>query len=255
MLKNLPRALMSLLLLGAAAWLHGFFMPAFIEGKSINNLYEIMYTADPADEVKNTQSDGAIDYRKTYYAAEKAWRTNRNDWLDTGSGVAISSLTVLLFLRANRVQSWKELRRTKTVSKTRFFVWLNVGWALLFVALYWYYYYRGFRGDFPPFADSIGIPLMYGQAALLMGWLVSNALFLLALWPAQLPALLFEQPRHYARLTVLVEAVVFLPLMFASLYAVFSVLDGDHLTIPVALLFVYLLLVLRAGYMRAINKR
>ncbi|WP_019946604.1 hypothetical protein [Hymenobacter aerophilus] len=101
MLKNLPHVLISLLLLGAAAWLYGFFMPAFIEGKNIDDLYSIMYTAGPADEVRNTQSDGTTDYRKTYYAAEKAWRTSRNDWLDTGSGVAISSLTVLLFLRAN----------------------------------------------------------------------------------------------------------------------------------------------------------
>ncbi|WP_157541043.1 hypothetical protein [Hymenobacter aerophilus] len=141
------------------------------------------------------------------------------------------------------------------MSKTRFFVWLNVGWALLWASLYWYYHYRSIRGDFPPFADSIGIPLMYGQAALLMGWLASNALSLLALWPAQLPALLFEQPRHRTRLAALVQAAVFLPLMFASLYAILSVLDGDHLTIPVALLFVYLLLVLQAGYMRAINRR
>ena len=200
-------------------------------------------------------SGNQAEARQVYYATESAWRTSRNSWLDIGSGVAVSSLTVLLFLRANRVQSWARFRRLKTVGKSGFLLWLNAGWALLFAALYWYYYYRSLRGDFRPMADSIGIPLMYGQDALLVCWLVSNAVSLLALWPARLPALLFEKPKHNSWPAVLVDAVLFLPLTFTGLYTIATISDGDHLTIPVALLFVYLLLVVRAGYVRSINRR
>ncbi|SDX56386.1 hypothetical protein SAMN04488069_10277 [Hymenobacter psychrophilus] len=221
-------------------------MPALVPGKSINDLYALQPQLGSGNEAET---------RQAYYATEVAWRTSRNTWLDIGSGIAISSLTVLLFLRANRVQTRARFRRLKTVSKAGFLIWLNIGWATLLAALYWYHYYRAIRGDFPPFADSIGIPLMYGQAALFGCWLISNGLFLLALWPARLPALLFEKPKYNSWPAVLVDAVVFLPLMFTGLYTIMTIIDGDHLAIAAALLFFYLLLVLRAGYMRAINAR
>ncbi|NVO29756.1 hypothetical protein [Hymenobacter lapidiphilus] len=246
MTRNLQTICASLLLLGLLAWLMGFFMPAFIPGKSANDLYALQ---------PEYSSGNAAEARKAYYATEEAWRTSRNSWLDFGSGVAISSLTILLFLRANRVQTWTRFRRIKTVGESAFVIWLNAGWALLFAALYWYYHYRSLRGDFRPMADTTAIPLMYGQIALFGGWLASNAVFLLALWPARLPALLFEKPEYNSWPTVLIDAVLFLPLMFTALYTIFTVIDGDHLTIPAALLFFYLMLVLRAGYMRAFNER
>ncbi len=246
---------MGLLLLGMAAWLYGYFMPAFIAGKSINDLHSIMYTVDPADGAGDSRPDTHADYRKAYYAAEEAWRTSRNTWLDIGSGVAISSLTVLLYLRANRLRTLAQLRRQRTISKTQFALWLNLGWGLLYVSLYWYYYYRGGRDDYPPFADSIGIPLMYGGMALLVGWLLSNAVLLPALWPASLPAFLFEKPPRDTWQTRLTTAVLGFFILITSLYAVLTIVDGDHLTIPVALLFLYLWLVLRAGYMRAFRQR
>ncbi|OWP63080.1 hypothetical protein CDA63_11140 [Hymenobacter amundsenii] len=246
MTRNLQVVFLILILLGLLAWLIGSSMPAFIPGKSANNLYALQ---------PEYSSGNAAEARKAYYATEEAWRTSRNSWLDVGSGVAISSLTILLFLRANRVQTWARFRRLKTVGKSAFVIWLNAGWALLFASLYWYYYYRSLRGDFRPMADTTAIPLMYGQIALFGGWLASNALFLLAVWPAQLPALLFEKPKYSSWPAMLVDAVVFLPLMFTGLYTVAIIIDGDHLTVPVALLFFYLLIVLRAGYMRAINER
>lgn len=256
MLKNLQRVFVGLLLLGAAIWLYGCFMPAFIEGKSINDLHALIYHTDPDDAGKSPPTGGSkVDYRKAYYAAEEAWRTSRNAWLDVGSGVAISSMTVLLYLRAGRVQTRARFRRLKTVGKTGFLIWLNVGWAILLASLYWYYYYRSFRGDFPPFADSLGIPLYYGQAALLGGWLISNALFLLALWPAQLPALLFSKFKRNTLLAALIDALLGLVVLLTGLYAILTIIDGDHLTIPVMLLFVYLLLVLRAGYVQKINRK
>src|SRR5690606_39838186 len=36
----------------------------------------------------------------------------------------------------------------------------NLVWLILLPGTYWYYIFRGARGDYPPFADSIGIPLM-----------------------------------------------------------------------------------------------
>ncbi|MFD2787233.1 hypothetical protein [Hymenobacter rubripertinctus] len=253
--KNVQSVFLGLLLVGATAWLYGFFMPAFIAGKSLDDLPQLTYHLDPADKAEKLQSGRKTDFRKAYYAADKAWRTSRNTWLDTGSGVAISSLTVLLFLPAGRVRTLAQLRRQRTIRKTRFIVWLNLGWGLLYVSLNWYYHYRSGRFDYAPFADTIAIPLLYGQLALLVGWLLSNAVLLPALWPACLPALLFGRLPLDTWQARLVGAVLGFLILITILYAVLTIIDGDHLTIPVALLFVYLLLVLRAGYGRAFSNR
>lgn len=54
---------------------------------------------------------------------------------------------------------------------------------------------------------------------------------------------------------MVVEGLCSIWLLVGGLYALSTIMDGDHLTIPVVLLFLYLLLVLRAGYIQAINQK
>ncbi|RSK45263.1 hypothetical protein [Hymenobacter rigui] len=239
---NRVRALLiGVIILGASVWLYASNMPAF--------------KGDAVQTEEDLRQQLLNESRSTYYQREAELRTNRNELLDVSSGVAIAGITILLFVTVRRIHSLQDFRQLRTPTKRQVVVWFNIGWVVLFAALYWYYGYRGARGDYPPFADSIGIPLYYGQATLLACWPVLNILLLLLIWPAKMGGPMFEKPIVYKWWLILAEVFIGGWLVLAGLYLVTTIIDGDHLTVPVAMLFVYLLLILRAGHVAAINKR
>lgn len=241
---NLRTVLFGFALLGAAIWLYASQMPVYKNGKTIEEVYS-HYTQLGSDQ----------QMKAAYYQNEAALRTNRNGLLDVGSGIATTSLTLLAFVSGKRLRTVAQLRQLGTPSKRQFFIWLNAGWVVLFGSLHWYYHYRSVRGDFPPFADSIAIPVMYGTVGLLACWPVLNLLLLLVIRPAKLSGQLFEVPSVYTGRAILTEVLCGIGLVLVGGYAVIVILDGDHVTIPVVLLFLYLVLVVRAGYMWALNQK
>ncbi|PJJ60297.1 hypothetical protein [Hymenobacter chitinivorans] len=233
--------LIGVILLGTGLWLYARLMPAFVDGA----------VKTEADLRLKLMSES----RATYYKKEAALRTNRNTLLDVGSGLAVSGLVVLLLGRVLRVDTAAELRWRPTFGKGAVLLWFNAGWGILFVALNWYYTYRAARGDYPPFADSIGIPIMQGAATLLFYWPIINGLLLLALWGAELPGVLGEMPYRYTGRAIVVEVVFGVFALLLLLETGENIVYGDHLTIPVMLGFLYLVVVLRAGHMQAVNQR
>ncbi|WP_460621320.1 hypothetical protein [Hymenobacter tenuis] len=241
---NLRTGLFGFALLGAAIWLYASQMPVYKNGKTIQEVFSHYHQLGSYQEMK-----------AAFYKNENALRTNRNELLDVGSGIAVASLTLLAFVIGKRLRTVTQLRQLGVPSKRQFFIWLNAGWVVLFADLLWYYHYRAVRGDFPPFADSIAIPVMYGTVGLLACWPVLNLVLLLVLRPAKLSGQLFEVPSVYTGRAILTEVLCGIGLVLVGWYAIIVVLDGDHLTIPVVLLFLYLVLVVRAGYMWALNQK
>jgi hypothetical protein len=233
--------LIGVISLGAGLWLFASFMPAFVDG--------------PVKTEGDLRQELLSESGATYYKREAELRTNRNPLLDAGAGLAVGGLSLLLLVQALRVQAASELRVRPTFGKGALLLWFNLGWGVLVLALNWYYLYRGVRGDYPPFADTIAIPIMQGTTALLYCWPVVNGLLLLGLWGAELPGSLGEMPYRYTWRAVLVEAVFGFWALLLILYSAVVILDGDHLTIPVVLGFLYLLVVLRAGHMQAVNQQ
>ena len=80
--------------------------------------------------------------------------------MDLGSGITIASATFILFLISKNIRILRDFKKIKTLSKAQTFIWANLVWLLLLPGTYWYYMFRGGRGDYPAFADSIAIPLM-----------------------------------------------------------------------------------------------
>ena len=100
-------------------------MPALKNGKSYDDLYAV-YEQQSSNEGMKT----------AYYEAEKTLRTDRNPLLDGSSGLVVGSITLLLFLKVTGIRKPAQLRQLQTIRKLCFFVWLNVGWVVLFAALY-----------------------------------------------------------------------------------------------------------------------
>ncbi|MBS1572729.1 MAG: hypothetical protein JST62_10070, partial [Bacteroidetes bacterium] len=109
-----------------------------------------------ADDLLNNSYD--IN-KQEYYKREAELRTSKTTFMDLGFGLAIASGTILAFLLLTKTETFSDFKNLKTFNKLTTFVSANLVWLLLIPGTFWYYTFRGGRGDYPPFADSIGIPI------------------------------------------------------------------------------------------------
>ena len=182
-----------------------------------------------------------------YYKKEAELRTNKVTLMDLGSGLGIASGTILLFLVFTKVRSFKDFKNNKTLTKTSTFISANLAWLLLIPGTHWYYMFRAGRGDYPPFADSIGIPIMTQVPIIEFMMIPLNIFILLTMLKANLPTKLFPKPIEYKMTAVFWEIFFGFWLVINLICLCTFVIDGDHFSIPVNLFFTFILLTLRAG--------
>jgi hypothetical protein len=167
--------------------------------------------------------------------------------MDLGAGIAIASGTILLFLLLTKTKTFSDFKKLKTLNKLTTFVSANLVWLLLIPGTFWYYTFRGGRGDYPPFADSIAIPV-FSQVQLFLFLLIPlNIFILLTTLKTNLPTKLFVKADTYSRPAILWELFFGFWLFINLLCFVAFVADGDHILILVNLFFTFVLLTLRAG--------
>ncbi len=182
-----------------------------------------------------------------YYKKEAELRTNKTTFMDLGSGIAITSATILIFLFFAKVKTFKDFRNNRTLTKTATFISANLVWLILIPGTYWYYIFRAARDDYPPFADSIGIPLMTQIPFYLFLLFPLNIFILLTTINTNLPAKLFPKPHKYNSTKILWEIFFGFWILLNFVCLIGFVIDGDHFSIPVNLFFTFILLTLRAG--------
>ena len=218
-------------IIGVGFLLYSITLPYYNDREAADNLLNNAYSID----------------KQEYYKKEAEIRTNKTTFMDLGAGIAIASLTILIFLILTKSNNFSDLITFMTPSKLWIFISANLVWLLLLPGTFWYYTFRGGRGDYPPFADSIGIPLMTQIPFLLFMLVPLNLFILLTTIKTNLPTRLFSKVENYSKPTILWELFFGFWLLVNLLCFVLFVVDGDHFSIPVNLFFTYLLLNLRAG--------
>lgn len=218
-------------LIGLGLFSYSLTLPYYKNQKSADDLIGNSYDMEKSD----------------YYKKEAELRTNKVTFMDLGSGLAIASATILLFLIFTKVETFNDFKNNRTLTKTATFISANIVWLILLPGTYWYYIFRGGRGDYPPFADSIGIPLMTQIPFYLFLLIPLNIFILLTTIKTNLPTKLFVKPDNYNRATILWEIFFGFWLLINILCLVGFVTDGNHFSIPVNLFFTFILLTLRAG--------
>jgi hypothetical protein len=197
-----------------------------------------------ADDLLNNSYD--IN-KQEYYKREAELRTSKTTFMDLGFGLAIASGTILAFLLLTKTETFSDFKNLKTFNKLTTFVSANLVWLLLIPGTFWYYTFRGGRGDYPPFADSIGIPIFTSIPTFLFLLIPLNIFILLTTLKTNLPTKLFVKADRYNRPAILWELFFGLWLLINFLCFVAFVIDGDHILILVSLFFTFILLTLRAG--------
>ena len=185
--------------------------------------------------------------KAAYYKREAELRTNKTKLMDFGAGLSIASGTILLFLFAFKIKETSDLKKVRTINKILVFVTSNLVWLLMIPGTYWYYTFRGGRGDYPPFADSIGIPLTTEIPIYFMLMIPLNIFLLLTTYKAKLPTGLFIFWDRKDTSIVLTEIFFGFWLFINFFFMLNFIYDGDHISVFVNLFFTYILLTLRAG--------
>ncbi|MBK7712542.1 MAG: hypothetical protein IPJ37_17455 [Bacteroidales bacterium] len=186
-------------------------------------------------------------HKSDYYKEEAELRTHKATFMDLGSGIAIASLVMLVFMVIKQKRTFRDLLQIKSIDKTSIYILSNILWLILIPGTFWYYSLRGTRGDYPPFADSIGLPI-FTQIPLLLILMIPLNLFIgLTMIKSNIPTLIFIRPDKYTGRLLFWEIFFGFCLLLNLFYFVLFVVDGDHFSIPVSMFFTYLLLTLRAG--------
>ena len=192
--------------------------------------------------------DGKIT-KDVYYAEVAKLTTPKNKLMDFGSGLAVFSAMMLAFLFATKTATWGDFMKHSTKKKPFYYIASNIALLLLILGSFWYYSYRGARGDYPMFADSIGIPIFSEALAMFIMLIPMNLFLLLALTQSKMPAQLLYWLKHHHTRGVVWEVVFGLCLLLNVICLVASIFGGDHVSVIVNAFYIYVILSLRAGKM------
>ncbi|MFP9112821.1 hypothetical protein ACLI1A_02695 [Flavobacterium sp. RHBU_3] len=233
-----PRVLtVCLLLIGMVIFAYSLTLPYYKNNKAP---YEVV-------------PDDSVNYKDEYYKYEETYRTNKTDLMDFGSGLCIAATSFLFFLLVTKTTRFSDFKQINTHGKWGIFFGANIVWLLTIPGTYWYYIFRAGRGDYPPFADSIGIAISEEVTFFMFFFIPLNIFILFCIVASNLPAPLFIKVNQYNAGRILLE-VLFGFLMFINLFCfIIELISGHHFLIAVSMYFVYVILSLRAGIVHRCN--
>jgi hypothetical protein len=183
-----------------------------------------------------------------WYARKAEAETPRRRLMDVGAGVAALGASVALLFAARRVRSWRDVFGLDSPSSRTGFVALAALVWLSFIPAEWLWLdYTLRRGDYPWWADSIGIPMSQTQVFGLWGAPIIVIGAVLAVWGATLPVKLSARP-IFGRSYLVAPLLIIMSIL--SLDVLVSGVFADPFIVPPALFTLYLLLSGRAAAAR-----
>lgn len=204
-------------------------MPKYSETKEYEVLNEKYYNGEISEE----------KYYEELY-------DNINPIMDIGNGLIVSSAFILLFLYVKRINRWHDFLKLKAMKKVGIVCLSNIMLLLEIAGSFLYYGIRLSRGYYPPFSDSIGIPISITMNMCVLGIIPLNVFLFLALRKSDLKTSLLLKHAKYKGY-IIWECLFCLFLSLQIIRLVTSVIDGDHSSIVISMVFIYILLSLRAG--------
>ena len=236
-----------LAVIGGAVMVYGSRFPEYSDPNAnalLNDASWFTMTNKNVDsEVVEEYGDDAV--AAVWFAHKRALETARNACFDLGSGIIALGIGSALLFAVNGVRKWRDLRSLKGPKTSgRFYLFAALTWLSFIPAEWCYYIYTRARGDYPPFADSIAIPMgirfvfgVLGLPMVLFGvWIAINGTRLpAAIWSGSL----------FGRIN-LISAGIWIALILALLVLTMGVITRPPIVLS-SLFTIYLLLSGRAA--------
>ncbi|RYZ92882.1 MAG: hypothetical protein EOP47_29905 [Sphingobacteriaceae bacterium] len=168
-------------------------------------------------------------------------------FLSCKTAFVVFSLPLLVLFFIRNINSFGDLKKIGGLNKMPLNVIAFIMWLLLLPGTWWYYGHKAGRGDYPWFADSIGIPIMQNTAAIIITFLLLLIILPLLTRQYRSASSVFIRAKLYNAGAMLTEVFygLFLTISVLALYD--CIVNGDHISIIVIMYFIYLFLALRAG--------
>lgn len=178
-------------------------------------------------------------------------RTSRNRLMDTGLCVGSMSLTLLMGSLLLGIRQWTDLATIRSLGQSWWIPTLAlVFWLALLPAGVVAFWFRLERGDYPPWADTIIIPICGLAFLVIVGLPFVSLLFAMLNKAGHHPARLWALwPRINAK-SIFIESVFAFLLVFDLFVLVGVVWEGYFSLVPSAAVFLYLIFSARAGLIR-----
>jgi hypothetical protein len=180
-----------------------------------------------------------------WYAAKAEVETPRHRRLDLGMGLVALGLSVAALFALRGVRSLRDAPRLRSpATRAAFFASAALAWLSFIPAEWLWLGYTQWRGDYPWWADSIGIPVAGVLFFGLIGLPVVLAGAAIALRGATLPVPLSTRPVFGPPFLVCTGLIVAGTL---ALVVLLSAIGSEPFLVPSALLTLYLLASARAA--------
>ena len=192
--------------------------------------------------------------KETYYREIEKIRTNKATLEDIGSGIAICFGTLIVLSFVFKINRIFDVLRLRSPGKTAIFILAITFFLARIPATIWYYTRRAIRGDYPSWADSIAIPIYEETLATFVALFLLILFLIITTFRKEYPTMIFVKPVAFYWKTITNEIIWGIILALCILNTFGSITAGDQLSIPINLFFIYLVFVLRAGYVKKFNE-
>lgn len=232
----------AMVITGGILWGKGLSYPPYRDEHAVAELQK-------RQKPENIQSDEWEAFKKQYFEDLKKLRTPRNQLLDTGHSLVSLGISLSLFMIYFRIRRLSDLRFLQTPKSSREFLkWINLSLFSSIISSYIYYNYTFIRGDYPAFADSIGIPIGFQALYSFISMLVMSYLWIVLLEHKILPINLWIWPPH-SGLRKWICLLVFGVLLGLALFRLGEdLVHGDFTSVPIHLIWLYIWLSSRAAF-------
>lgn len=174
---------------------------------------------------------------------------------DFGLGICALAVGLLVFLYLYNITQWGDLPVIKTRGVSTIFLVANIADLILIPGTFIYYSFTGLRGDYPYDADSVGLPI-YTNCSIILFFLIpmNGFLYLSTLKRnTKLPAPFFQKAIGRCAAFLFWKIFIDLLVVINLVCLVFFVVRGDTISVFSMLLFLYVLLSVRAAKVNYYN--
>jgi hypothetical protein len=228
-------------ILGAILLATGLWMPAYTDSVAA----ERIRSGSECERGVRNENENLQCNNEQWHRSMDSLRTDKWQFVDLGSGLMASALSILAFAKWKGRKSWSEMATPRR--KLSFLILVSVCWLMQIPGYDVFYLMELTRGYHPWWADSIGIPIYETRRLVTNLFLPYLGIWLCFVVGARLPARAFSMVANrpvvnffWTVSSVLLAAPVGLCLMDA-------IFEGPTLMVPFLWLTLWLTLCARAA--------
>lgn len=225
-----------ILLIWITLFSYSLFLPKYTNEKAFEKLLDNVYSEYPTPKIE----------KYNYYETELKFRTNKLVFMDLWVWLISFSITLFIFLFYQKIYTLWDFKKITSLKKISLLLLTYLSWLLSIPWLIWFYLFRFYRWDYPPFSDTIIIPIYIWIQNYILLFIIFNIILFIWLYKSNLPTEIFIKSERSWR-NFFWEIFFWIIILICLSCLFYLIIDWDIVTIPINMFLIYIILTLRAG--------